>query len=133
MYKDYHKQITPEFGEMLIDKITTLQIVEFMADLKPKKGKELETNTKLNIYKVFKSILERAHGWGVINSNPIEGVKRPSTSKKEKKAMRFVKQNYSWVEVEVLYDRFLYVAHKLAVVFSRHAVMRLSARRVFSR
>lgn len=100
-YKDYLEQsIVPVFGTMLIEKITTLQIVEFLADLKRKDGKEMATNTKLNIYKALKSVLDCAFDWGIIKENPIERVKRPSAAKKEKKTIRAQKKAYNWDEVQ---------------------------------
>lgn len=94
--------LMPEFGNVVIEKITTLQLVTFFADLKGKKGKELATNTKLNIFKAAKSIFDAAFTWEVITKNPIEGVQRPKAGKKEKKAMRSVKKSYSTTEVETL-------------------------------
>lgn len=93
----------PKFGDTWMNEITTLQLVEWFADLKSlKDGKPLATNSKLNIYKAAKSIFDFAHEWGVIKSNPMAGVKRPSVGKKEKKAMRSVKQSYTQSEVAKL-------------------------------
>ncbi|ALA41331.1 hypothetical protein ABE82_07265 [Paenibacillus peoriae] len=94
--------LMPEFGNVGIEKITTLQLVTFFADLKRKDGKEYATNTKLNIFKAAKSIFDAAFTWEVITKNPIEGVQRPKAGKKEKKAMRSIKKSYSTAEVETL-------------------------------
>jgi integrase len=62
----------------------------------------MATNTKLNIYKAAKSIFDAAHEWKLIKDNPIDGVKRPSQSKKEKKTIRSRKQAYTTEEVAML-------------------------------
>lgn len=95
--------LIPEFGSTRIDKITTLHMVTFFADLVRKKdGQPMATNTKLNIFKAAKSIFDAAHAWKVIAQNPMDGVQRPSQSKKEKKQLRSKKQAYTWDEVETL-------------------------------
>jgi hypothetical protein len=38
----------------------------------------------MNIYIAIKSILNTAHEWGVIESNPMDGAERPSANKKKK-------------------------------------------------
>ncbi|BFH60712.1 tyrosine-type recombinase/integrase [Paenibacillus azoreducens] len=96
-------RLIPEFGDTRIDQITTLQLVTWFASLVNLKNKKpLATNTKLNIYKATKSIFDAAAEWGVIKSNPMDGVKRPSQSKKEKKEIRSKKQAYTRQEVEKL-------------------------------
>ncbi|WP_059048924.1 site-specific integrase [Paenibacillus senegalimassiliensis] len=93
-------RLTPEFGDMWISDITTLQLAEWFSGLKNlKNNSPLATNSKLNIYKVALGIFEKAHDWGVITSNPMAGVDRPSANKQEKKKMRGVKQNYTREEV----------------------------------
>jgi hypothetical protein len=42
----------------------------------------------MNIYIAIKSILNTAHEWGVIESNPMDGAERPSANKKKKKKMK---------------------------------------------
>ncbi|HLT41994.1 MAG TPA: site-specific integrase, partial [Sphingobacteriaceae bacterium] len=105
MYRIY---IQPVFGHMRIDKITTLQLVNFFASLKRKDGKNLSTNTKHNVYKAFKSFLDCAHKWKLIADNPIDGVDKPKASKAEKRAMKNRKSYYTRSEVEsvltALYD-----------------------------
>ncbi|MFP4976347.1 tyrosine-type recombinase/integrase [Paenibacillus sp. CN-4] len=91
------------FGDVRMDKITTLHLVNFFSELKHSKtGEELATNSKLNIYKAADSIFSAAAKWGVIKQNPMEGVKRPSQSKKERKQIRSRKKHFSWAEVEKL-------------------------------
>ncbi|MRN51953.1 tyrosine-type recombinase/integrase [Paenibacillus monticola] len=91
------------FGDTRLDKITTLHLVTYFAELtNQKNGEPLATNTKLNIYKAAKSIFDAAADWGVISFNPIDGVKRPGQSKRERKQIRSRKKHYSWAEVEQL-------------------------------
>ncbi|CAM3935001.1 MULTISPECIES: tyrosine-type recombinase/integrase [Paenibacillus] len=100
---DIERRLIPEFGDMPLSKITTLQLVTWFAGLTNKKtGEPLATNSKLNIYKAAKSIFDAAYKWKLIKENPMEGVPRPSANKKEKKAMRSKKQNYTMQEVETL-------------------------------
>ncbi|MHA0856620.1 tyrosine-type recombinase/integrase [Paenibacillus sp. CMAA1364] len=105
-------RLMEEFGDTRLDKITTLHLVTYFAELTNKKtGAVLATNTKLNIYKAAKSIFDAATDWGVISSNPIDGVKRPGQSKKERKQIGSRKKHYSWTEVEQL----LIALYKLAI------------------
>lgn len=96
-------RLIPEFGDTWMSEITTLELAEWFAGLKHlKKGTPLATNSKLNIYKVMKSLFEKAHEWKVIASNPMDGVERPSVSKGEKKKMKDVKKSYTKAEVAEL-------------------------------
>jgi len=94
--------LIPEFGSVRLDQIKPLHLVTFFAGLVRKDGKPMATNTKLNIYKATKSIFDAAHRWKLIKENPMDGVDRPSASKREKKAMRAVKKAYGRDEVETL-------------------------------
>lgn len=100
--------LIPTFGQVRLDQIKTIHLVTFFAELKRKDGKPMATNTKLNIYKAAKSIFDAAHQWNLIAQNPIEGVQRPSQSKKEKKAIRDKKKNYtieeSYKVLEAMYN-----------------------------
>ncbi|MEF3313843.1 site-specific integrase [Paenibacillus sp. GYB004] len=96
-------RLIPEFGDYWMSDITTLQIVEWSGSLvNIKTQRPLATNSRLNIYKVMKSIFDAATGWGVIKSNPMDGVKRPSQGKKEKKEIRSKKKVFTRGEVEKL-------------------------------
>lgn len=96
--------LLPEFGLVRLDQIKTIHLVTFFAELKRKDGKEMATNTKLNIYKAAKSVFDAAHAWELIASNPMDGVQRPSQSKKEKKAIRSKKKNYSIEETYLVLE-----------------------------
>lgn len=98
-----NSRLIPEFGDTRLDQITTLQLVTWLANLKNlKSGLPLATNTKLNIFKAAKSIFDSAFAWGVIKNNPMDGVKRPSQSKRERKEIRSKKKAYTRAEVEKL-------------------------------
>ncbi len=96
----YRIYIQPVFGAEYIDKIKTLHLVNFFAELKRKDGKPMATNTKHNIYKVLKSLFGHAFKWRLIADNPMEGVDKPSAAKKEKREMRQRKKSYTAKEVE---------------------------------
>lgn len=87
--------LLPAFGHVRLDQIKTIHLVTFFANLKRKDGQPMATNTKLNVYKAAKSIFDAAHQWSLIAQNPMDGVQRPSQSKKEKKAIRDKKKNYT--------------------------------------
>jgi hypothetical protein len=77
--------LIPTFGSTRLDQIKPLPLVTFFAELVRKDGKPMATNTKLNIYKAVKSIFDAACEWKLIKNNPMDGAKRPSQSKKEKR------------------------------------------------
>ncbi|MEJ9220693.1 site-specific integrase [Paenibacillus glucanolyticus] len=98
-----NSRLLPEFGDTWINDITTLELVEWFSELRNLKNDEpLATNSKLNIYKAAKSIFDAATEWKVIKENPMDGVQRPSQSKKEKKVIRSRKKAYTRQEVEKL-------------------------------
>lgn len=74
--------ILPYFGHMRIDQVKPIHIVNFMAQLKRKDGKEgaLAAGTKQYIYRVLRNIFERAEKWQFIKSNPVKAVEKPQSS-----------------------------------------------------
>ncbi|MHA6481098.1 tyrosine-type recombinase/integrase [Paenibacillus sp. strain BS8-2] len=100
--------ILPIFGEMRMDKVKTLHIINFMAELVRKDGKPMATNTKKNIYKVINSVFNYAKQWQVIAINPMDGVDSPTAGKQEKRKMRQRKSHYTKAEaqavISALYD-----------------------------
>lgn len=100
--------IDPVFGEMRMDKVKPLHIINFMAELVRKDGKPMATNTKKNIYKVLNSIFLYAKKWQVIAMNPMEGVDPPTAGKQEKRKMKQRKKHYTSAEAQAvitgLYD-----------------------------
>lgn len=101
-----NNHLIPEFGDMRMDQIKTIHVVRFMTKLRTPEGrkdgkdKPLATNTILNIYKALKSILDAAHKWKIIASNPIEGADRPVADKREKRELRTRKMAYTAQEAE---------------------------------
>ncbi len=85
----------PKFGDVRLDQIKPFHLVTFFAELMRKDGKPMATNTKMNIYKVTKSLFDNAHKWRLVAHNPMAGVERPSAAKKEKREMKQKKKSYT--------------------------------------
>lgn len=100
--------IQPVFGEMRLDKVKPLHIINFMAELVRKDGKPMATNTKKNIYKVLNSMFLYAKKWQIIATNPMDGVDPPTAGKQEKRKMKQRKKHYTSAEAQAvitaLYD-----------------------------
>lgn len=83
--------IIPVFGHKQLKDIKTKHIVDFVDDLKKPggrkdgKGDKLSSSTVLYIYKVLKSIIDRAFEWRMISVNPMEGVKQPTVERVKRK------------------------------------------------
>lgn len=103
-----NSQLIPAFGNMQLHKIKTMHVVNFTTNLRTPEGRKdgrdrpLSTNTLLNIYKALKSILDAAHKWRIIPSNPMGGVDRPVADKREKKELKARKKAYTRTEAEQL-------------------------------
>lgn len=82
---NYHlqKSIYPAFGHRYLHEIKTMHIVSFLNDLE-KKG-TLSGGTLLYIYKVLKSVFNKALDWKLIPFNPMLGVDRPKADRKKMK------------------------------------------------
>lgn len=104
----YTIYIKPKFGDVRLDMIRPIHLVNFMVELVRKDGKPMATNSKLNIYKALKSLFDHAHKWKFVAENPMEGVGRPSAGKQEQRQMKKRKKAYSSTEVvdviTALYD-----------------------------
>lgn len=79
VYEGVLKFITPVFENRLISEIRTLDIVEFFSEEKEAGRRSLEKK-----YHALLSIFKYAYQWEVIDSNPMDGVKKPQTKKKKK-------------------------------------------------
>ncbi len=103
-----NQHLIPAFGHREMSKIKTMHVVSFFTQLrlpearKDGSSKPLATNTVMNIYKALKSILDAAHKWRMIATNPMEGVDRPSVEKAEKKALKAKKKTYTKTEATAL-------------------------------
>ncbi|WP_392454860.1 tyrosine-type recombinase/integrase [Chryseomicrobium aureum] len=89
-YNGLLKFITPFFNEMDMDQIKTIDIVNYFTSEKENERRSLEKK-----YNVLLSLFSKAFDWGVIESNPMQGVKKPKTKPKKK-------QPYTWEEVQEL-------------------------------
>lgn len=102
-----NSRLLPVFDDTRMDQIHTIHLVTFFAGLTRKDGKPLATNTKLNVYKAAKSIFDAATDWKTIAVNPMDGVKRPSAGKEEKKKLRKTKRAYTREETRIIIDALL--------------------------
>lgn len=81
--------VIPKFGNIRMDKIKTIQIVNFLDDLsKPgaaKSGRKepLEDSSIYEIDKVMRVIFNKAVEWKVLKESPMEGLSRPRVTKKK--------------------------------------------------
>lgn len=91
--------IMPKFMNCYLDQIKTIHIVDFINSLD---DKGLSNYTILYIYKVLKSIIDKAIEWKFIdkNRNPFEGVKQPKTPKKK---MNFLDEESAQKVITALY------------------------------
>lgn len=96
--------INPVFGHLQLSQIKTIHVVSFINDLeksrKDGKGGTLSSSTVLYIYKVLKSVLDRATDWRLISRNPMDGTKQP---KIEKRKMKFYEENEARDVISALY------------------------------
>lgn len=97
--------ILPRFGNTYLDEIKTMKIVEFFKKLKDpgsrKDGKgTLAAGTVQVVYRAFKNVLTRAVEWKLLQSNPMDGVKKPTVEKKE---MEYYDENEALEVIQALY------------------------------
>lgn len=93
-YEGVLKFIVPAFQNELMSDIRTLDIVEYFAEEKRAGRKSLEKK-----YYALLSIFKYAVKWEVIQTNPMDGVKKPNTKKKKK-------DPYTWEEIQKIADHF---------------------------
>lgn len=93
-YEGVLKFIVPAFEEELMSDIRTLDIVEYFAKEKRAGRKSLEKK-----YYALLSIFKYAVKWEVIQTNPMDGVKKPNIKKKKK-------DPYTWEEIQKIADHF---------------------------
>jgi integrase len=101
-FKNYighlNTHILPVFGSRYLDQIKTIHIVEFI-NLLGDKG--LSDSTTLYVYKVLKSIIEKAVEWGFIAKNPFDGVKQPTVKRKK---MNYLDEDEAKRVIQALYN-----------------------------
>ncbi len=79
--------VLPALGEMRLDSIRTIHLVNLMDELSRRPGRggrPLSGSTQLNVYKVLDSIFSKAVEWRLLKENPIEGVERPKMDRWKK-------------------------------------------------
>lgn len=84
-----NNRLIPEFGHLRIDQIKPLHIVTFLKELQDEGNRQDGNEGKLSssmiqyIHRVLKNIFERAVDWKLINTSPLEGVKKPKAEQAE--------------------------------------------------
>ncbi|EJW14403.1 site-specific integrase [Paenibacillus alvei] len=73
------KRILPHFGSKKISTIKTMQIIDFLHNLKKlnDQSKPVGSATQAYVYRVLNSIFSKATEWKVISINPMDGVTKP--------------------------------------------------------
>ncbi len=85
------KRILPAFGHLQMDKITPMQIIDFLYKLQSDDARAdgkvggLSSSTVEKHHRVFRSIFKRAVDWKVIKESPVENVKKPKVDSKKSK------------------------------------------------
>lgn len=76
-------RIRPVLGQMQLDKITSLTIVEFLHNMKSIRNPDqpVGPQTKLYLYRMLKSIFLKATEWYNLSLNPMDKVARPKDDK----------------------------------------------------
>lgn len=84
-----NKRILPKFGHLQMDKINTLQILDFLNKLQEDgargdgKPAGLSSATVEKHHRIFRNIFERAVEWKVIKESPAKNVKKPKVVSKK--------------------------------------------------
>lgn len=90
--------ILPVFGHRYLEQIKTIHIIDFINHLE---DKGLKDSSVLYIYKVLKSIIDKAVEWEFIVKNPLDGVRQP---KVQKKKMKFLDEKQAQKVIASLND-----------------------------
>ncbi|TJZ40068.1 site-specific integrase [Priestia megaterium] len=82
-------RISPFFGEMRLEKIKPLHVLDFLKSLegegirKDGKGGKLSSSTIEYNYRILKNVFNRAIEWKLLLNNPMENIKKPKRTQKE--------------------------------------------------
>ncbi|MFJ8517073.1 tyrosine-type recombinase/integrase [Lysinibacillus xylanilyticus] len=106
------------FNKMKLLKIKTFHIVNFFKEEKEQGKRNL--NGK---YMVLKSIFSKAIGWGVIQENPMKGVKRPYVEKRHRE-IQFYSENQLKQLLSIL-DQ-VYPKHRLQIKLAVFGGLRMT-------
>ncbi|MED2945465.1 tyrosine-type recombinase/integrase [Bacillus swezeyi] len=75
------KEIKPYFGEMHLDEIQPINILNFLEEYQ--RDNDVSSSSVHARYRIIRDILGRAADWKVIDENPAENVKRPKVEYNE--------------------------------------------------
>ena len=80
-YSSYHRYegairnyLIPEFGNVWIDEISRMQVVEYRSAVD---RFDLSASTKYFVFTAFKTVMRKALEWDLLDKSPAEGVKPP--------------------------------------------------------
>ncbi|MDN4600007.1 site-specific integrase [Paenibacillus sp. F6_3S_P_1C] len=105
-------RLIPRFGHMQLGEIKSMHILNFLKDLEQPgarldgKSDGLDAGTIGYIYRVLKNILSRAKEWNYIETNPMEGVKKPKDKNARAKQLMKLEnpQYYEEKEAQLVVD-----------------------------
>lgn len=74
--------INPIIGHMRMDQINQFHLMGILRDMKRYDGKDepVSYHSKQDVYRTLKSIFKYAVKWGVLPSNPMDGIEKPRPS-----------------------------------------------------
>lgn len=101
----FQNHVFPRIGQVQLSKLSTLQMVTFLHDIQQegvrtneKDKRPLSVRTVIDIFKMVRTALETAKTWGIIKSNPCDGVKLPSAGAQ-------VPSFYTPEEIDFIYSK----------------------------
>lgn len=112
-----NKRILPYFGDMRIDQIKPMHIMDFLEKLSDPSsrmdGKKIPLGQASIVYnnRVLNSIFSKAKEWKVIKTSPMEGLAKPKESDKEMEV-------YDETEVRVVLEALQSEQQKLRILIS---------------
>ncbi|MFN3093967.1 tyrosine-type recombinase/integrase [Bacillus pumilus] len=77
-----NKEILEYFGEMELEKVQPIHILNFLDDY-TKKNPDASSSSVHSRYRILRDIFGKAADWRLINENPVAAVKRPKVTYKE--------------------------------------------------
>lgn len=90
-----NNHIIPVIGHVPLDEITSMMLLDLLANLSRKDGKEGELSilSKQDIYRTLKSIFKYAVQWKLISENPMDGVNMPRNKQAVKREVNVYEEN----------------------------------------
>src|SRR5699024_7996559 len=90
-----NNHILPVLGDIQINKISTLMLLDLMQNLTRKDGKKgkLSISSKQEVHKVLVSIFSRAKEWKIIKDNPMSAVNMPTAARTQNKSLNVYDEN----------------------------------------